>query len=270
VYLNSVAASVYARPALWLRRAVVLHAHESTSVARTFLESSSSEDILHRLQLVACSPSVHESLVELSGQLPSQVALVPSVPDSDRVRSLAASPVEHRYPAGDLVVGCCGSVEYRKGADLWLAAARRVRSALPDASIRFVWIGAIEDPELIADADREFVGPEANPYPEMARFDIATLPSRDDPFPLVVLESMLLGTPVVAFAVGGVAAQVGDAGILIEPGDVDAFADAIVQLLTDPPRRSALAERARTRAETVYSVDTFRTSIVEIVERLAQ
>ena len=61
----------------------------------------------------------------------------------------------------------------------------------------------------------EFVGPRANPYPHMRRFDVATLPSRDDPFPLVVLEAMLLGTPVVAFAVGSVADQIGSAGVIV-------------------------------------------------------
>ena len=101
----------------------------------------------------------------------------------------------------------------------------------------------------------------------MARFDIATLPSRDDPFPLVVLEAMALGKPVVAFAVGGVPDQIGSGGVVVEPGDVDAFAAAIVNLVSDRGLRQELGDSARVRVETVYSVERFRSAVVAVVEQ---
>ena len=84
-------------------------------------------------------------------------------------------------------MGCCGTVEHRKGADLWVTIAREVRNAMPGQRVRFVWIGEIAHPVEADDmAGVEFIGPRANPYAHIRRFDVATLPSRDDPFPLVI------------------------------------------------------------------------------------
>jgi len=129
--------------------------------------------------------------------------MIPSVPDDSDVLRRSMEPPDRPYSADELVVGCCGTVEHRKAADLWVEVAREVRKAIPDQRVRFVWIGEIAQPIKAHDAGVEFLGPTPNPYPHMRRFDIATLPSRDDPFPLVVLEAMLLGTPVVAWASAG-------------------------------------------------------------------
>jgi glycosyltransferase involved in cell wall biosynthesis len=100
----------------------------------------------------------------------------------------------------------------------------------------------------------------------MSRFDVATLPSRDDPFPLVVVESMLLGKPVVAFDVGSVRDQVGEGGTLVPPGDVDAFAAAVLHLLTDESARTALGRAARARAERLFSSTAFAHRLREILD----
>ncbi len=112
----------------------------------------------------------------------------------------------------------------------------------------------------------EFGGPSDNPYAHMRRFDVATLPSRDDPFPLVVLESMLVGTPVVAFDVGGVRQQIGDTGILVPPGDVAQFADALVTLLTDDSLRRRLGAAAQDRVKTVYSAQAFAINVSGLLD----
>ena len=125
-----------------------------------------------------------------------------------------------------------------------------------------MWIGDLDAPVPGAEAaGAEFLGPSANPYAHMRHFDVATLPSRDDPFPLVVLESMALGTPVVAFDVGAVALQVGDAGVLVPAGEVDAFADAVVHLLTDEDERTRLGEAARRRVDEHYSARELQRSL---------
>lgn len=273
VYLNSTSSVAYLRAALWLRRPVVLHGHESASVAQRFVGPTRSRGLLRRATLVACSPSVRTDLAALSGLSLQDVPLVPSVPDGEAVRARAAEPattevVAHNGSGADgagdaaappIVVGCCGSVERRKGTDLWLQAARTVRAELPDVPLRFVWVGDVVEPDLVPDAEPgvTFLGPSSNPFPLVARFDIATLPSRDDPFPLVVLEAMLLARPVVAFGVGGVPDQVGDAGIVVRPGDVDAFAQALVRLVRDESLRRELGDRAARRVEEVYGEKQF-------------
>src|SRR5690606_32807144 len=117
-----------------------------------------------------------------------------------------------------LRVGAVGSVGHRKGTDLWLQVAALVQECESVPETTFVWIGDLPD-DFAPDSfpGVEFTGPLANPYPLIAEFDVLTLPSRDDPFPLVVLEAMLLGTPVVAFDVGSVRDQVGDGGTVVAP-----------------------------------------------------
>ncbi len=270
VYVNSTAAAIYLRPARWLRRRALLHSHESGAVTSQFLEWAHARPELARTTLVACSPSVRTDLAEIAELPLEDVVLLPSVPDDARVLRLAGEAADAKFDAGrSLVVGCCGTVESRKGADLWVEAARKVQRHLPDRDIRFVWIGDVSEAvTTVADEAIDFLGPMANPYPTMASFDVATLPSRDDPFPLVVLESMILGKPVVAFSVGAVAHQIGPTGILVSPGDVDAFADALTVLLVDDEKRYALGEAARERARTHYSTNAFAVQLDRVVHHL--
>lgn len=71
--------------------------------------------------------------------------------------------------------------------------------------------------------------------------------------PQVLLEAFAAGTPVVATAVGGVAETVGEAALLIPPGDPDAAARALGRLASEPGLGARLAERGveRVRARTL-------------------
>ncbi len=59
----------------------------------------------------------------------------------------------------------------------------------------------------------------------------------------MLFEAFAAGLPVVATDVGGIAQAVGDATVLIGPGDADAAAEALRALAGDPARRAALVER---------------------------
>jgi glycosyltransferase involved in cell wall biosynthesis len=266
VYVNSTAAAIYLRPAQWLRRRVVLHVHESGTVAEPFLSTAQAPQRLDGITVVACSPSVQADLQRLIDKPAAAIKMLPSVPDDAEVVRLSAEPLNRPYQAEELIVGCCGTVEHRKGADQWVAAAREVRKSMPGRQVRFVWIGEIAQPVQTDDeAGIEFCGPTSNPYAHMRRFDVATLPSRDDPFPLVVLEAMLLGTPVVAFDVGGVARQIGDAGVIIPAGDVAGFARQVVRLLIDHDTRINLGAAAQARVNTLYSTRAFAAALSDLV-----
>ena len=88
---------------------------------------------------------------------------------------------------------------------------------------------------------------------ELRDWDVFVLPTRRDPFPLVVLEAMAAGLPVVATRVDGVVEQVdAQSGVLVAPGDAQRSPRAIGELLDDPARRAAMgaaaARRGRARA----------------------
>jgi len=80
--------------------------------------------------------------------------------------------------------------------------------------------------------------------------DVFVFPSLYEGFGLPVLEAMACGAPVVALNSSSIPEVVGDAGILIDPVDVDgALVRALEDLLTDPSRRQLLRERGLKRAK---------------------
>lgn len=83
----------------------------------------------------------------------------------------------------------------------------------------------------------------------IALFDVFVLSSATEGVPNVVLEAMALDTPVVATDVGGVSDLVEDGvtGCLVAPGDPDAMAEAITDLLTDSEKAAELSGRARSQ-----------------------
>jgi glycosyltransferase involved in cell wall biosynthesis len=77
---------------------------------------------------------------------------------------------------------------------------------------------------------------------------LLVVPSRDEGFGIPVLEAMSAGVPVVAASRGALPEVLGDAGILVDPDNVHALADAIHRMLTDEAFAIACAERGLARA----------------------
>jgi glycosyltransferase involved in cell wall biosynthesis len=84
----------------------------------------------------------------------------------------------------------------------------------------------------------------------LARTAVFALPSLIDKSPYSVLEAMFAGVPVVSTRVGGIPELVEDGvtGLLVEPGDDDGLAAAILELLDDPARAEAMGAAGRARA----------------------
>jgi trehalose synthase len=81
------------------------------------------------------------------------------------------------------------------------------------------------------------------------RSDVVCQKSIAEGFGLTVVEAMWKSRPVVASAVGGIQDQIvdGESGLLVDPGDLDAFADAVSGLLADPARATRLGAQANLR-----------------------
>jgi glycosyltransferase involved in cell wall biosynthesis len=98
----------------------------------------------------------------------------------------------------------------------------------------------------------------AGEHEEAARlqsaFDVAVMCSSAEGMPLSGLEAMAAGVPLVATAVSALPQLLADgAGVLVEPDDNVALADAIEQLLADPERARAIGEQGRRRVQSDYS-----------------
>jgi glycosyltransferase involved in cell wall biosynthesis len=118
-------------------------------------------------------------------------------------------------------------------------------------------------------ADRvRFLGRRDDVPALLAGADALVLPSWIEGLPLVVLEAMAAGVPVVATSVGGTPETVveGETGFLVPPRDVSALAHAIDALLRDPELARRLGEAGRKRAREDFDADTAAQRILGLYE----
>jgi glycosyltransferase involved in cell wall biosynthesis len=148
-----------------------------------------------------------------------------------------------------------------KGHDVLLAALAAARERVPGLVLEIAGEGPLE-PELRATVARlelddavTFLGRVAPVAPVLERADLVVVPSFGEGFGLVALEAMERGRPVIASTVGGLSEIVDDGrtGLLVASGDVDALADAIVELASDPSRAAAMGTEGRARALDEFS-----------------
>ena len=167
--------------------------------------------------------------------------------------------------APPVVATLVGRLHPAKGQREVIEAAPRVLERHPE--LRFLLVGG-EDPtqpeyaralrgrvaELGLEQKVVFTGHQENAPELIAGSDMLVLPSVPDErgygreaCPFALLEAMSVGTPVVAYADGGVPEALGDCGVLVDPGDRDALADAIAGLARSPDEAGRLRDCGRRR-----------------------
>lgn len=151
----------------------------------------------------------------------------------------------HGLRADARIVLNVGYLDHRKGADLFAEVAGQVCQHRQDAV--FIWVGhADQELERRVKARIEelglqervlLVGFDPDPLVYYAAASAYALTSREDPFPNVVLESVAVGVPVVAFeaATGAADFIVQQGGALARPFDVGDFAVTLEALLDRAP-----------------------------------
>lgn len=92
----------------------------------------------------------------------------------------------------------------------------------------------------------------------LAAADLCVWPAVNEAYGMALLEAQAAGLPVVSAEIGGVPALVahGETGLLVPPGDADALARAVAQLLDDPDRRAAMGRAAAAKVQRTHSIDT--------------
>ncbi len=179
-----------------------------------------------------------------------------------------------------------GRLVPKKGFDVLVAACARLR----DRGVSFRCLLAGEGPEeahladLIARKDLqdvvELLGPVPQDelvqqlYPRAAVLLQPSVVGADgdrDGIPTVILEAMALGLPVIATPVSGIAEAVQDreSGLLVPPGDPEALASAVQEILTDRALVLRLAVGARRRVETCFNLKNNSKLLVNLMESAA-
>ncbi|HRO30404.1 glycosyltransferase family 1 protein [Citricoccus sp.] len=172
--------------------------------------------------------------------------------------SHASAPMRARltdgHPEAPLVV-YVGRMSREKDLDALLEPMRRLRQRVPGARLAMVGSGPhVEQLRRHFDpAWTVFTGYMSGPELSQAyaSADVFAFPSTTETLGLVALESMASGVPVVGARAGGVPFVIDDArtGFLVDPGDVDGWADRLGRLLADPGLRLRMGRAAREEAE---------------------
>ncbi len=197
--------------------------------------------------------------------------------------SVVPNPIELGEEPGDpasrdpRLVVMMNRLADQKRVDRALRAWAKVAAAVPDARLDIYGEGPLRDElqSLIGTLGlTDAVRLRGHTEDRDAVFDEAALLLVSTAFEgqgLAIDEALARGLPVVSFDVRyGPRDAVGDGGVLVPAGDVDALADAVIDLLRDDARRAALSAAARDEARR-FSPETVRIALVAalspVVER---
>lgn len=217
---------------------------------------------------------------ECGGRFAEKVHIVRAGVDTSR---FAAARNGDRPPAdGPLRIVCVGTLHEVKGQAHLVEACRLLRER--GIAVRCRFIGEGEDRaeleariaaaglagqlELLGAATGPEVAAQLRDAHVLVAPSVPTAGGKREGIPVVLMEAMSSGLPVVASDLSGIPELVVDgvAGILTPPGDAAAIADALARLAADPDLRAALGEAGRRRIEEEFDV---RRSVERLLEHMA-
>lgn len=217
-------------------------------------------------RLIAVSPSLREYMIE-RGTRPNRIVCVPNgVPVADEA-------IERRSPTATWTLGTMALFRPRKGTEVLLEALAALRSRGVDVRLRAV--GGFETPayeefvrslatRLDLNAAIDWVGFTRDVRRELAALDLFVLPSLfGEGLPMVVLEAMSVGLPVIASRVEGVPNAVvhRETGLLVEPASVSQLASAVEEFVAGRVDYEAMCYAARQRHAEQFSDERMATGV---------
>lgn len=136
---------------------------------------------------------------------------------------------------------------------------RQIQQAIDDSacSSRFRLLATIDDRQRAE---------------QLAHAQCLVLPSYAEGLPMAILEAMACGLPIITTTVGAIPEVITDGleGFLIEPGDIQALADRMIQLENNADLRRRMARAGRTRAEKHYSLQVMVQKLMQIYTELLE
>ncbi len=170
-----------------------------------------------------------------------------------------------------------GTIQPRKNLGDLIEAFRRLKrlKEIPHQLVivgREGWLSKDLRKSQATDRDIRFVGEVADE--ELPLFyqaaDLFVSPSSYEGFGLTCLESMVSGTPVVAYRSSSLPEVIGDSGIMVEPGDKEALTQAILDIISKEGLRDELIEKGLKRARQFSWEATARATLKVYQEVLAE
>jgi glycosyltransferase involved in cell wall biosynthesis len=200
-------------------------------------------------QIIGCSKSLAQQAAEACPEVRDKVTFI-----HNALRPIPRQPVITPRVLPKRFVLCVSRHVRKKGIDVLLRSFATIAADVADVSLVIVGGGPLfEDHRSLADSlgvDERVVFVDSVPHAEVKAFieacELFVLPSRAEPFGLVILEAASSGKPIVATCVGGVPEILSDGvnGILVSPDDPAALAAQIIRLLRSPEVAARLGAEA--------------------------
>ena len=237
-------------------------------------------EIIERCDAVIASTTLErQDLVNLYDADKAKISVIPPGVDTNRFHpphDRQALKKELGFSPG-LLVFTMGRLDIRKGFDLFFRAAAQVMEKLgKETDIQFVLSAGTDAEDLHEARERDRLAKllktlqieksvrwlpvlSADEVPlYYGASDVFVMPSRYELFGIVLLEAMACGVPVVATKFGGPPEIVSDGrdGQLVDPTNINMFASAIVDLLSNFNLREQMGKTAREHVEERYCWET--------------
>ncbi len=257
---------------------VILHLHE----LRSSMERSGAKRYLPEAdkfitKYIACSGIVKDNIVDNIGVDASKVETIYEFVEPQIVnRSKEEIKKEIGVAPDTIIVAGVGSMHWRKGVDFFLFTARKVILQNPDKKLIFVWLGGdLNSREAkFYDFDIEawglgekiiLLGPKSNPWDYMNAFDVLAMTSREDPFPLVCIESAMLGKPIICFD-----KNVGSAEFIenqVPYLDIDQMVKRIEELIDNPNLRIQQGNELQIKSAN-YTLEKTAPQVINLINQV--
>jgi glycosyltransferase involved in cell wall biosynthesis len=180
-------------------------------------------------------------------------------------------------PDDAFVIGASGTTDLRKGFDLFILLAKEVYQQ-EGKDCYFVWVGgdlnssyhymaSLDSEKLGLQPFIRLIGSQKSPLDYFSIFDVFTLLSREDPYPLVCLEVAILGKPIVCFEnAGGIPEMVrNNNGFVVPYLDLKKMAEKLIQLKNEPHTRTRLGYNAKQWVENKHDVAVAVPQILKLI-----
>ncbi|WP_019505372.1 DUF6212 domain-containing protein [Pleurocapsa sp. PCC 7319] len=268
---------------------VIVHIHELTFWIKYRLGLDKFNKLLkYNPRFIACSNAVKHNLMETCKVPAEQIEVIHAfVPTDSLIKSKVKTKKEARRELNiDLdtfVIASCGTLDWRKGADLLIPLAVLLKEKLPTQKFVFLWVGDWQNE--LSKAEMEFViakaklqdhllltGYKKDPINYLEAGNIFLLLSREDPFPLVMSEAAICKLPIVGFeGSGGVTEFVeSEAGLTVPYLNLNSMADAISYLFDSPKLVEKMGNNAYKKVFELYSEDVLAPKILALINQMSQ
>jgi glycosyltransferase involved in cell wall biosynthesis len=287
IYANTIASvEILEKLDFTFNKPIITHIHElSYSIAQYGVTDSLAILNKYSLKVIACSNAVAQNLKQTIPELDAKTIVIHSFVDNQAVlqkhneTDVITFKNSKSISKTSFIVGACGNSDWRKAPDVFLNIVAQVVKKNRD--IHFIWVGINQDDllfnQLQYDAQKlnieqfiTWVSPTAEAISYINAFDVFMVCSREDPFPLVMLEAALCKKPILGFINTGGAEEFieTDCGYLSGYLDVNSMSENILTLYNKKEDLITKGENAKNKVLNLYSFEKSIEKILDLIESI--